>query len=265
MAFVVNPERLLILWILLSATAGCNGPETTSTDGQGTSSVSDSVGLFAVAPEDDAIVKALADYQVPGLAVAELRNCEPRPTRAFGLADVKTRQPATAMTAFEAASLSKPVFGYLVMSLVEDGIVDLDRSFAPEFIYARVTDQEAFAKLTPRMVLSHKTGLPNWVGNTAYFDRTDPIAFVAEPSEEFTYSGEAYQILKEFIEFRTQQTLGELFVEKLGAVPLGSAFYLVFPKTYAGRPKLAKFRDWLLQAASCPDSNRKAASRTDDE
>ena len=29
-------------------------------------------------------------------------------------------------------------------------------------------------------------------------------------------------------------------------LPLGSAFYLVYPKAYADRPKLVSFRDWLL-------------------
>lgn len=30
-------------------------------------------------------------------------------------------------------------------------------------------------------------------------------------------------------------------------LPIGSAFYLVYPVSYASRPKVVKFRDWLLQ------------------
>ncbi len=49
------------------------------------------------------------------------------------------------------------------------------------------------------------------------------------------------------------------------SLPLGSAFYLVFPEAYASRPKLAKFREWLLQAALHADASRTAATRTGDE
>jgi LysR family glycine cleavage system transcriptional activator len=30
-------------------------------------------------------------------------------------------------------------------------------------------------------------------------------------------------------------------------LPLGSAFYLVYPEGQADRPKIAAFREWLLQ------------------
>jgi len=49
------------------------------------------------------------------------------------------------------------------------------------------------------------------------------------------------------------------------SLPLGSAFYLVLPEAYAGRPKLAKFRDWLLYEVAgsvAPRASRTAADRT---
>ena len=38
------------------------------------------------------------------------------------------------------------------------------------------------------------------------------------------------------------------------SLPLGSAFYLVFPEADKGRPKLAKFRDWLLRAVAAGEA-----------
>jgi len=49
------------------------------------------------------------------------------------------------------------------------------------------------------------------------------------------------------------------------SLPLGSAFYLVFPEADRSRPKLAKFRDWLLQAVAGGATSRTGAAPTDDE
>jgi len=49
-----------------------------------------------------------------------------RGTRRFGLANAETKAPVTDDSVFEAASLSKPVFAYAVLSLVDAGQIDLD-------------------------------------------------------------------------------------------------------------------------------------------
>jgi len=38
-------------------------------------------------------------------------------------------------------------------------------------------------------------------------------------------------------------------------LPLGSAFYLVFPEAYVGRPKVAAFRDWLMEESKISQIN----------
>src|SRR5882757_414159 len=52
---------------------------------------------------------------VPGLAIAVIRGGRTTWLRGFGMKELKTGQPVTGETVFEAASLSKPVFTYAVL------------------------------------------------------------------------------------------------------------------------------------------------------
>ena len=55
--------------------------------------------------------------EVPGLAVALIRENEIAWARGFGVCHVETREPVTQETIFQAASLSKPTFGYVALKL----------------------------------------------------------------------------------------------------------------------------------------------------
>jgi len=68
----------------------------------------------------------LQQADVPGLSIALIHNGKIVWTGAFGLANAKTKKPVTKTTVFEAASLSKPVFAYGVMKLVDKGMLNLD-------------------------------------------------------------------------------------------------------------------------------------------
>ena len=171
----------------------------------------------------------LAAFDVPGLALVGLANCTVTPAITVGSATLDPATPVTGTTLFEAASLSKPVFAYLVMQLVDEGALDLDRPLAHDFAYPRIEEHENYARITPRMILAHRTGLPNWVGDTDDPDRTDRIAFVAPPGTRFSYSGEAYELLRRYVEFITDRTLDELFRERLGHIMPASTFELPPP------------------------------------
>ena len=67
------------------------------------------------------------------------------------------RQRETPVTpaVFEAASLSKPVFAYLVLRLADRGEFDLDRPLSRTLEYPRLAHDERYHRITARMVLSH--------------------------------------------------------------------------------------------------------------
>ena len=69
----------------------------------------------------------MKEGDVPGLSIALVRDGEVAWRHAFGVKNAQTREPAADSTVFEAASLSKPVFAYAVMKLVDSGKFDLDK------------------------------------------------------------------------------------------------------------------------------------------
>lgn len=197
-------------------------------------------------PSADELQALLDRHDVPGMSLTFLRNCNIDGVQSAGLANVEEQQPVSRTTLFEAASLSKPVFAWLVMDLERSGVIDLDRPFADYgFAWPRIADQPNYRRLTPRLVLTHRTGLPNWAGNSLDRDRSDALSFVAEPDSQHSYSGEAFQLLQAFVERQTGKSLGQLLLERLGPVMPHSSFNASF------RPGTSVSRGYT--AASLPE------------
>lgn len=102
---------------------------------------------------------------------------------------------------FQAASLSKPVFAYIVMKMVDAGEIELDTPISQYTDIERFENREEAAKLTPRIVLSHRTGLPNWAAGPSSEEwPTSPISFKYPVDSCFAYSGEGYAFLQRAVE-----------------------------------------------------------------
>jgi CubicO group peptidase (beta-lactamase class C family) len=151
---------------------------------------------------------------VPGLAIAVIRAGKTAWLHGFGLKEVKTGQPVTGETVFEAASLSKPVFTYGVLKLVEQGKLGLDVPLTTYLPKPFVEGDERLAKITARIVLSHRTGFPNWPAD----DGSVSIYFT--PGERFSYSGEGYIYLQRVVEKITGKPLNEYMTQAV-FTPLG--------------------------------------------
>ena len=175
--------------------------------------------------------------RIPGLAVAVIFDGEVVRTEVLGVANQETGELLTEHTLFEAASLSKPVFATAVLRLVERGEIDLDQPLHELLDYERLSHDPRTRLLTPRLVLSHQTGLPNSGGQT--------LDFQADPGEGFGYSGEGYVYLQRALEARTGMTLDEIVrrevFDPLGmeqsrfSWPEGTDLPLATPHDEAGR------------------------------
>jgi CubicO group peptidase (beta-lactamase class C family) len=146
---------------------------------------------------------------IPGISAAIVANGKLVWNGALGVADTKSKTPVTASTVFEAASLSKPVFAYLVLKLVSQKHLALDQplhEILPD--YPRFNDHPHSKLLTARLVLSHQTGLPNWSEHP-----DGELQFNFKPGTGYGYSGEGYLYLQRVIEKLTGKSLDTLAQE----------------------------------------------------
>ena len=150
---------------------------------------------------------------VPGVAIAVIRAGKTTWVHGFGIKKAQTNQPVMEGTVFEAASLSKPVFAYGVLKLVEQGKLGLDVPLTTYLPKPYIVGDERLVKITTRIVLSHRTGFPNWRDGDSL-----PIYFT--PGERFSYSGEGYIYLQRVVEQITGKPLNEYMTEAV-FTPLG--------------------------------------------
>lgn len=120
----------------------------------------------------------------------------------------KGREPEAV---YQAASLSKVVFAYIVLKMSDEGIIDLDR---PLFEYTdidRFTDKMEARKITARMVLEHRTGLKDWAASPSSEEwPTSRINFVFPADSIFNYSGEGFAFLQRAVEKIKGQTINDI-------------------------------------------------------
>ena len=170
------------------------------------------------------------ELHVPGVSIALVAGREVVWSKSFGVADARTGTPVTGETLFEACSMSKPVFAYLVLKLVEQGKLDLDRPLAEYLPEDDPPAQPEKRLITARMVLSHTTGLPNWRKGDE--ERGGPLPLKSRPGSRFGYSGEGIFYLQRVVEHVTGETL-DVYARRTLLAPLGLAHM-----SYVWTPKL---------------------------
>jgi CubicO group peptidase (beta-lactamase class C family) len=144
---------------------------------------------------------------VPGLALAVADGGKVW-RRGFGHAIEDPVRPVSDQTVFEAASLGKPLFAYAVLRLVDAGLLDLDRALY-DYLPVAEANTPRMKRVTPRHVLSHTTGLPNWRQQPGLLDPA------VEPGREFRYSGEAYFYLQRVVEAVSGRPFARLMREQV--------------------------------------------------
>ncbi|WP_197411476.1 MULTISPECIES: serine hydrolase domain-containing protein [unclassified Sphingopyxis] len=144
---------------------------------------------------------------VPGVAIAVVDRGRLAWSRSFGVKNVLTRDPVREDTLFEAASMTKPVFAYVVMRLADEKRLDLDKPLARYRRPANLGIDPNLELITARQVLAHSTGLPNWA--------SEPLVTSSAPGSRYTYSGEAFIWLQLVVETIMGMGLGSVMQAKL--------------------------------------------------
>jgi CubicO group peptidase (beta-lactamase class C family) len=159
---------------------------------------------------DDLIPKLLAEYDVRATQVAVIENGRITTSRAWGID--RADKPATKDTVFRVASITKMVTTMTVLNLVEQGKWDLDQPLTKYWTDPDLAHDPRRDRITTRLVLQHRTGLPNW--------RDGKLTFDFDPGERNQYSGEGFEWLRRSLEKATGQNM-ETLARRLVFEPAG--------------------------------------------
>ena len=148
------------------------------------------------------------EYQVPGAAVAVYARGEVI-DHAAGVLSKATGVEATADSVFQVGSITKPWTTTLIMQLVDEGLVDIDkrvRDYLPDFALA---DESAAKTITLRQLLCHTGGFEGDIftdtgkGDDCLEKYMPVLADVPQlfpPGERFSYNNAGFCVLGRIVE-----------------------------------------------------------------
>ena len=197
------------------------------------------VPIIGVAGRDApmSIQERMAYYGVPGVSIAVINNYRIEWAKGYGVQEADRKTPVDTSTMFQAASVSKPISSVAALSLVQRGVLDLDRDANEILTSWKIPKSDSIENflVTLRGLLSHTSGLTP-TGYNGYEqgaklptliqvlngDRpanTTPISVDELHGQGFHYSGGGYTILQQmmldvtrskFPDFMRQTVLGPL-------------------------------------------------------
>lgn len=174
---------------------------------------------------------------VPGVAVAVIRDGKVAWIQSIGYADLASKKPVAAETIFNIGSVSKLVSSWGFMQLTEKDFVKLDDP-VEKYLTRWHLPQSEFdrSKVTLRRILSHTAGLSvhgyggsdqgtglltleeSLNGKTKRNGET--VHLNSEPGTKWDYSGGGYTLAQLLLEEETKQDFG-LYMKQKVFLPLG--------------------------------------------
>jgi CubicO group peptidase (beta-lactamase class C family) len=175
--------------------------------------------IFTAAEIDGTVTRLMNAAKVTGVSITILNGGKIAYLRTYGFRDLKNSRPLTPDSVMSAASFTKVAFAYMVMRLVQERVLDLDKPVyqylpkpLPEYgLYSELAGDDRYKKITARMLLDHTSGFPNW--RRFNDDRKLHIHF--EPGSRFAYSGEGIALLQLIVETVTKKPLADLMRERV--------------------------------------------------
>ncbi|EIM71704.1 beta-lactamase [Nitratireductor aquibiodomus RA22] len=119
----------------------------------------------AVEALDGIIEKSMKEHGVPGLAVAVVRKDEVLFARGYGVRKAGEEAVVDTDTAFQLASLSKPVGATVVAQQVSQGTVGWDTPMTDILPWFKLSNPQSTALLTIGDLYAHRSGLPDHAGD----------------------------------------------------------------------------------------------------
>lgn len=186
-------------------------------------------GASALTAIEEAIEAARVAENVPGVAVAIVKDDRVLMLRGFGLRDVDAGLPVTPRTLFATGSCTKSFTAVAAVISADQGKLSLDDSPRKFLPYFELRDPEANERVTLRDLLSHRTGVPDdlqagWFERYPSHEALIRAAMSSAPSarfgERFQYNNYMFLAAGEAIA-RVQDNTYEHAITRLVLEPLG--------------------------------------------
>ena len=173
---------------------------------------------------DDFVHRVMQDWSVPGVALAVIKDNDVIYAQGFGLRDKEPGLPVTPQTLFPIASCTKAFTTASLSILADQGKLDWDtpvRAYMPAF---KLYDPVASERITPRDLVSHRTGLPRhdlvWYNNLIatrrdLFERLQYLEPTKDLRSFWQYQNLMYMVAGYLVETISGQTWEEFVREHL--------------------------------------------------
>jgi CubicO group peptidase (beta-lactamase class C family) len=156
---------------------------------------------------DDYVRAAMEKWQVPGVAIAVVKDGEVVIARAYGVCERGTDHQVTLNTLFPIASCAKSFTAACLGMLVDEGKLNWDDPVAKHLTELELSDPYLTKHATLRDLLSHRTGLQrcDFLGDGADFSTPDIlrrlklVPTVAPLRTKYTYSNSMFTVLGEVV------------------------------------------------------------------
>jgi CubicO group peptidase (beta-lactamase class C family) len=157
---------------------------------------------------DGYVEKAMTRWEVPGLAIAVVKDGELILARGYGVRALGDAAPVDAETVFPIASCTKAFTSAAIARLVDDGKLQWDDRIAKHLPAFQPSSPQLTSRVTIRHALTHRTGLPtaNMLWRNGAFGSQEIIARlrwfepVAAPGERFLYNNNLYLVVGQVVE-----------------------------------------------------------------
>jgi D-alanyl-D-alanine carboxypeptidase len=186
-----------------------------------------------IMPLPDTVQEQVSDaigYGFDGMIVYVDQAGKPPEFYAAGWHDRKNKIPADPKALFKIASISKLYLAVAITKLVKDKHLSLDETLAHYFpeLEGRIENAE---KITLRMMVQHRSGIPNLTDNPGFWETPpksseEALEFALdlpanfEPDEDYGYSNTNYLLLSELIDKEVGYSHHQYIKEKI-LIPLG--------------------------------------------
>ena len=198
-----------------------------------------SFGIFSLAPLalasppalDGVVESARQAFDVPGIAVAIVKDGDVVLAKGFGVRDIRSGQPVDARTRFAIASQTKAFTSASLSILADEGKLSLDDRVIDHLPAFRMTDPYVTREMRIRDLLTHRSGLALGAGDLLFWPASEHsteeivrrlahVPLATSFRADYAYDNVLYAVAQRVIETVSGQSYGDFVRERI-FVPVG--------------------------------------------